>query len=131
MGGRGGVQGLGRLSGVASGVMRDIADTLASLSILFCELWYVIVCATPHIVRSAVILRSLVQELHLLFLTGSDQRESSSSTLSTEFGSVGESAFAFITSKNRLWDFGDDGNMMSAYQVVALVAPIRRARYES
>jgi len=75
MGGRGGVYGFRRLSGMASVVMRDIADTLASLGSLFCELWCMIAYVTPQIVLNAVILRSSVQEFHLLSLIGSDQRE--------------------------------------------------------
>lgn len=90
MGGRGGVQGFGRLSGMASGVMRDSAghrgyvgvfgailwiSSVIAFGILFCEIWYMVVCATPQIVLNAVISRSSVQEVHLLPLIGSDQRE--------------------------------------------------------
>jgi len=65
--------------------MRDIADTLTSLGNLFCELWYMIVCATPQIVLSAVNPRSSVQEVLLISLIGSNQRELSwaVSTLAT------------------------------------------------
>ena len=42
---------------MASGVKRDIANklaTLSSLGILLCELWYMIVCGTPQIALNAV-----------------------------------------------------------------------------